>query len=38
MIGPLSKPRRPFWDPLLAILDLAGGTALQEVSEYFKIV
>ena len=29
----LSRPRRPFWGPLAAILDFAGGAALQVVSE-----
>ena len=29
---PLSRPRRPFWGPLAAILDFAGGAALQAVS------
>ena len=29
----LSRPRRPFWGPLAAILDFAGGAALQAVSE-----
>ena len=27
------KPRRPFWGPLAAILDFAGGAALQAVRE-----
>ena len=30
---PLSRPHQPFWDPLAAILDFAGGAALQAVSE-----
>ena len=30
---PLSRLRQPFWDPLAAILDFAGGAALQVVSE-----
>ena len=30
----LSRPRQPFWGPLPAILDLAGGVAVQAVSEY----
>ena len=29
----LSRPRPPFWGPLAAILDFAGGAALQAVSE-----
>ena len=29
----LSRPPRPFWAPLAAILDLAGSVALQAVSE-----
>ena len=29
----LSRPRRPFWGPLVAILDFAGCVALQVVSE-----
>ena len=29
----LSRPRQPFWGPLAAILDFAGGAALQAVSE-----
>ena len=28
-----SRPRRPFWGPLAAILDFTGGAALQAVSE-----
>ena len=28
-----SRPRLPFWGPLAAILDFAGGAALQAVSE-----
>ena len=31
--GHLSRPSRPFWGPLAAILDFAGGVALQTVSE-----
>ena len=31
--GHLSRPRRPMWDPLAAILDFAGGAALQVVRE-----
>ena len=27
----ISRPRRPFWGPLAAILDFAGGAALQAV-------
>ena len=29
----LSRPRRPFWGPLVSSLDFAGGAALQAVSE-----
>ena len=29
----LSRPRWPFWGPLAAILDFAGGVALQVVNE-----
>ena len=29
----VARPRRPFWGPLVAILDFAGGAALQAVSE-----
>jgi len=29
----LSRPPLPFWGPLAAILDFAGGAALQAVSE-----
>ena len=29
----LSRPRRPFWGPLAAILEFAGGAALQALSE-----
>ena len=28
-----SRPRPPFWGPLAAILDFAGGAAMQAVSE-----
>ena len=27
MVKPLSRPRRLFWGPLIAILDFAGGTS-----------
>ena len=29
----LSRPRPPFWGPLVTILDFSGGAALQAVSE-----
>ena len=29
----ISRPRQPFWGPLVSILDFAGGAALQAVSE-----
>ena len=29
----LSSPHQPFWGPLAAILDFAGGAALQALSE-----
>ena len=29
----LSRPRQPFWGPLVAILDFADGAVLQAVSE-----
>ena len=32
MFRPLSRPRGPFWSPLAAILDFAGGAALQAVT------
>ena len=32
-VRPLSRPHRPFLGPLAAILDFAGGAALQAVSE-----
>ena len=32
-VRPLSRPRWPFWGPLVAILGFAGGAALQAVSE-----
>ena len=35
-VSTLSRPRWPFWGPLSAIMDLAGGTALQAVSECFR--
>ena len=33
-IRPLSRPLRPFLSPLAAILDFAGGVALQAVRHY----
>ena len=33
MVEPLSRPCRPFWGPLAAILDFSGSAALQAVSE-----
>ena len=33
----LSGPRRTFWGPLAAILDFAGGVALQTVSETLPV-